>query len=124
MSAMCSGRFERFSPLRWRASRSIEYMSPTRSRRLASSASRNVSSSLADRPARFLPGLGLWDGGGMSVPPGTSGGRAGLPLDGLLPLALMPFAGFATGAADLFATGTPAAFPAGVPVDLLAAPPV
>src|SRR4051794_11238589 len=113
MSAMWRGRLERFSPLRCKASRSMEYMSPTNSRRLASSMSRNVSSSLADSPARFFPGLGLADGAGIRVPPGTSGGRAGLPFDGLGALALTAVADFPDTGAGVLAIGAGLATGAG-----------
>src|SRR4051794_7008014 len=56
---MCIGRLERLVTPDRRASRSMELMSPTSSRRLASSSSRKFSSSLGDRPAWFLRGLPL-----------------------------------------------------------------
>src|SRR5438552_664218 len=89
MSAMWSGRLERFSPLRCRASRSMEYMSPTSSRRLAKSMSRNVSSSLVERPARFLAGLRRGGAGGGMID-GTEGeALAALPLAGLIFVSLL-----------------------------------
>src|SRR5215218_3643669 len=58
MSAMWSGRVDRFvPPLLRRASRSIWDMSPTSSRRLSSSRSRKCSNSRLVRPAWFLRGL-------------------------------------------------------------------
>src|SRR4051794_4657930 len=92
MSAMWSGRLERFSPLRWRASRSMEYMSPTSSRRLARRASRKVSSSRMERPVGFLLGLlGGGGGGGMMVEPGAC-------------LSSFPLAGLVVAAAGVLAT--------------------
>src|SRR3954465_13787962 len=67
MSAMWIGRFERFSPERCNASLSIERMSPTSSRRLASSRSRYPSSSRIESPAWFLPGLLRGGGGGGMI---------------------------------------------------------
>src|SRR5687767_5195614 len=57
MSAMWMGSVERFDSLAWMASRSIEFISPISSRRLASRRSRKNSSSLEDRPAWFFLGL-------------------------------------------------------------------
>src|SRR5258706_8963368 len=86
MSAMWRGRLERFSPLRWRASLSMERMSPTSSRRLARSVSRKTSSSLVEKPAWFLLGL-LRGGGGGGMMVETVAALA------CLPLADLPFAG-------------------------------
>src|SRR5882762_236643 len=86
MSAMWRGRLERFSPLRCRASLSMERMSPTSSRRLARSVSRKTSSSLVEKPARFLLGL-LRGGGGGGMMVETVAAL------GCLPLGDLPFAG-------------------------------
>src|SRR5690554_6251383 len=57
MSAMWTGRLERLvPPPALRASRSMELMSPTSSRRLASSSSRKWSSSRLVRPEAFFFG--------------------------------------------------------------------
>src|SRR5260370_3254711 len=70
MSAMWSGRLERLLlPPRCRASCSIELISPTSSRRLASSMSRKCFSSLERRPAWFLAGFkSVGIGAGMLTP--------------------------------------------------------
>src|SRR4051812_41221750 len=57
MSAMWIGKVERPWSPDWRASRSMELMSPTSSRRLARSKSRKVSNSLEDIPAWFFLGF-------------------------------------------------------------------
>src|SRR5690349_4158434 len=79
MSAMCRGRLDRFSPLRCRASLSIDRMSPTSSRRFWSRASRNTSNSLGENPAWFLPGLLRGGGGGGMI---VDANFAALPLLG------------------------------------------
>src|SRR5438045_3023127 len=69
---MCMGMLERLVPVAERnASRSIELISPTSSRRLARRRSRKWTSSRALRPARFLRGLPS-SGGGCGI---TAGGR-------------------------------------------------
>src|SRR5687768_1343076 len=125
MSAMWSGRVERLVPLEVRrASLSMEYISPTSSRRFSSSMSRKCSSSLDDNPAWFLRGLplvgtasgmGIGRGGGSSARRPSSGRRA----------LLFTGADFATGTGAAFAillTTTAFAetdFEAGVPLVLL-----
>src|SRR6266566_10158425 len=86
MSAMCIGRLERFSPLRCRASLSIDRMSPTSSRRFWSRVSRNTSNSLGENPARFFPGLLRGGGGG------------GMIVDVAANFAAFPLVGFTSGA--------------------------
>src|SRR5689334_10758520 len=80
MSAMCSGRLERFSPLRCSASLSIDRMSPTNSRRFWSRASRKTSNSLGENPAWFFPGLLRGGGGGGMI---VGANLAAFPLLGL-----------------------------------------
>src|SRR4051812_25240250 len=59
MSAMWTGRLDRLLPDDRRASLSMEYMSPTSSRRFSRRRSRKCSSSLGERPAWFFRGLPL-----------------------------------------------------------------
>src|SRR5438309_9274666 len=72
---MWIGRLERLDPLVERnASRSIELISPTNSRRLARSKSRKCSRSLGDMPAWFFLGLAPLVTAGWRVT-GSSGSR-------------------------------------------------
>src|SRR5688500_6447051 len=107
MSAMCIGRFERFEPLvERRASISIEWTSPSSSRRLSSRRVRKNSTSLAFNPAAFCPGLGMGMTTGGSTGGRTDGRTEGLAATGwCLPF---DFAG-AAGSGLPFATGTGAA---------------
>src|SRR5262245_26633914 len=77
MSAMWIGRVERLVPPEVRrASLSIEYMSPTSSRRFSRSRSRKCSSSLGVRPAWSLRGLPLV-GTASGIGTGRAGGGSG-----------------------------------------------
>src|SRR5262245_16556804 len=96
MSAMCRGRLDRFVPVVERsASRSIELMSPTSSRRLARRSERKYSRSFRPQPAWFLRGL-------PSVVTGNGGGGGGVALASALRRDLaesLRRAGFAAAAA-------------------------